>query len=185
MNIKALLILAIVAAAAYYAIAVKKINPFSNKIEDDVPFRKFDGEVTSLKELQGENGTLFVLLSTWCPHCLTQLVNIYPISEGLENEKVNIVAIVSGPDNDTIHNWAAQHQIPWSWKRVYWHDGLTEQLKIKKNSTPYIILRNRNKEIVHNEPGVHSLQQMMDIIADMFETYDDYKEKFKEPVHPL
>ena len=37
---------------------------FAKKIADDVPFRKFDGEITSMKELQGENGTLILRSTT-------------------------------------------------------------------------------------------------------------------------
>ena len=64
MNVKVLLFLAILVAAGYYAIEVKGFNPFAKKIADDVPFRKFDGEITSMKELQGENGTLILRSTT-------------------------------------------------------------------------------------------------------------------------
>ncbi len=185
MNIKTLLILAIITAAAYYAIAVKNINPFSEKIKDDLPFRKFDGEVTSMKDLAGENGTLIVHLGTWCPHCREQLINIYPLDEGLKEFKINVVLIVSGTNNDEIHDWAYQYQVPGNWKKVYWHDGLTEGLKIKKDAVPYIILRDRNGKIVHNQSGVHSINNLMDITGAMLESYDEFKEKMKEPIHPL
>ena len=100
MNIKFLLILAILVAAGYYAVEVKGINPFAKKIADDVPFRKFDGEVTTMKDLQGENGTLILSMSTWCPHCVEQLVNVYPLNEGFQQYKINVVLIVHGPDRD-------------------------------------------------------------------------------------
>ena len=89
MNIKFLLFLAILVAAGYYAVEVKGINPFAKKIADDVPFRKFDGEVTTMKDLQGENGTLILSMSTWCPHCVEQLVNVYPLNEGFQQYKIN------------------------------------------------------------------------------------------------
>ena len=60
MNIKFLLFLAILVAAGYYAVEVKGINPFAKKIADDVPFRKFDGEVTTMKNLQGESSSSFM-----------------------------------------------------------------------------------------------------------------------------
>lgn len=83
---------------------------------------------------------MIVRLSTWCPHCREQLVNIYPLDEGL---------------------------------------------KIKKDAVPYIILRDRNGKIVHNQSGVHSMNSLMDVTGAMLESYDEFKEKFKEPVHPL
>lgn len=185
MNVKVLLFLAILVAAGYYAIEVKGFNPFAKKIADDVPFRKFDGEITSMKELQGENGTLILRMSTWCPHCAEQLVNIYPLSDGLQQLKINVILIVHGPDRDAIHEWASQYQVPWNWKKVYWHDDLMDMLKIEKNATPYVILRDRNKKIVHSQSGVHSMNQMMDITGEMLMTYEEFKKEVESQKIPL
>ena len=180
MNIKFLLFLAILVAAGYYAVEVKGINPFAKKIADDVPFRKFDGEVTTMKDLQGENGTLILSMSTWCPHCVEQLVNVYPLNEGFQQYKINVVLIVHGPDRDAIHEWAGQYQVPWNWKKVYWHDDLTDLLKIKKNATPYIILRDRNKKIVYSESGMHPMDRIMDITGEMLMTYEEFKKEMEK-----
>lgn len=181
MNVKVLLILALLIAGGYYAVEVKGLNPFAKKIKDDVPFRKFDGEITSMKDLAGENGTLILRMTTWCPHCVEQLVNVYPLSEGLQNEfKINTVLIVHGPDKDAIHEWAGQYQVPWYWKKVYWHDDLMDMLKIDKDVTPYLILRDRNGRISYAGAGVHSINQLMDITEEMLMKYDEFKKLDKE-----
>ena len=185
MNIKPLLIIAILIAAGYYAIAVKHFNPFAATIEDDLPFRKFDETITSMKDIQGENGTIIIRLSTWCPHCIEQLHNLYPITEPLQEYKLNVVAIVEGPDKETIKNWSEENMMPWSWKRVYWHDGLTEGLNIKKEVTPYVIFRDRNKKQFLYKPGFMPLQEIIVNINKMLATYEEFKDFEKPEPRPL
>lgn len=184
MNIK-LIVAGLFIASVYYVVAVRHCNPFAHYIEDDIPLRKFDGELTTMKDLAGENGTIIVRLTTTCVHCISQVRSMAQLGDSLRKFNVNIIAIVGGPDNGTIKKWAEMNEMPWSWKRVYWYSDLYDDLWYKEDFVPYIIYRDRDHKIFRHQIGVTPVSEIIDAIGNMLETYDEFKDINKAQQHIL
>ena len=64
MNVKPILIIAILIACVYYIVEVQHINPFSsNKVDRDIPLVSFNGEPKTLKDYEGKNGILLIRMT--------------------------------------------------------------------------------------------------------------------------
>ena len=94
MSLKKLIVLAILALAAYYAIHVKGFNPFSHKIDGNVTLYSMDGKTPSLNEVAGENGTFIFFMGTWCPVCVSEIETLKGLTEFFRKNKINILLCI-------------------------------------------------------------------------------------------
>jgi thiol-disulfide isomerase/thioredoxin len=153
MSIKKLLILALIAAAAFYVFKVKGFNPFSSKVKGETVLNELNGNTTTLDELAGENGTLFFVMGTWCPHCVEEIQYTKALTDFLRLHKIRILLSISGYSHDEIHNWVNKQDVPWDWKTIYWEDRFDKEFHIKESSVPYLTAINKKGEITFSKGG--------------------------------
>ena len=155
MNVKPILIIAILIACVYYIVEVQHINPFSsNKVDRDIPLVSFNGEPKTLKDYEGKNGILLIRMTTWCSFCPGEVKELAPHTPNLQSLKIGLVFAMSAMNtkiNEANHNeiyeWMTKYNVPWDWPKIYWQDNLYDDLKIKKAAVPYFVLIDRNYKI--------------------------------------
>ena len=153
MSLKKLIVLAILALAAYYAIHVKGFNPFSHKIDGNVTLYSMDGKTPSLSEVAGENGTFIFFMGTWCPVCVSEIETLKGLTEFFRKNKINILLCIHGESKDNIHQWTYQRDIPWDWKTFYWYNTYEPAFNIDVKGVPYLLVRNKNGKATFKKAG--------------------------------
>ncbi|MBO7412312.1 MAG: redoxin domain-containing protein [Fibrobacter sp.] len=170
MSIKKLLILVLIAAAAFYIFKVKGFNPFSTRIKWDTVMYELNGNKTTLEELAGEKGTLIFTMGTWCPHCVREAQDLKSLTDFLRLHKIRILFGVSGYTHDEIHNWVYKQDLPWDWKSFYWENRFDEEFHIKKSVVPYLTAINRRGEIIYSKGAVLPANALSEICLKLLKS---------------
>ena len=170
MSLKKLIVLAILALAAYYAIHVKGFNPFSHKIDGNVTLYSMDGKTPSLSEVAGENGTFIFFMGTWCPVCVSEIETLKGLTEFFRKNKINILLCIHGESKDNIHQWTNQRDIPWDWKTFYWYNTYEPAFNIDVKGVPYLLVRNKNGKATFKKAGGFYSDYLSKLALDMLKS---------------
>lgn len=170
MSVKSLLIIALIAGAAFYVVKVKGFNPFSSHIDGRIPLNSLDGSTATLGEYAGENGTLIFFMSTWCPHCAEEVQYLKSLTDFLRLHKINVIFGMYGPSRDEIHSWVGKQDLPWDWKTFYWEDEFYYKFHLKKERTPYLTARNKKGDITFSMSGAHFSDKLSEVCTEMLKS---------------
>ena len=170
MTLKKLIILVVLALAAYYTVHVKGFNPFSKKIDGNITLYNLEDKTFSLNEVAGENGTFVFFMGTWCPVCVREISALKDLTEFFRTHKINILLCVHGESKDEIRQWLYQRDIPWDWKTFYWYNTYEPAFHIDVKGVPYMVAMNKKGEVTFSKAGGFPTNYLSKLALDMLES---------------
>lgn len=175
MSFKKILILLLIAVSVYHIYTKKWFLLSDGKIRGDIALNGLNGQVKTLDECAGENGTMIFYMSTWCPHCAEEITRIKELQNFLRIHKIQVLIGMYGPSNDVIHKWVAKQDFPWDWKTFYWEEKFEKDFYIKDHLVPYLTTRNKKGINTFSKAGAFYTDQLTEIATQMLESNQDSK----------
>lgn len=178
MALKKLLLFIIIISTAAYLINTKGANLLSSTIDVETKILTIEEISQPIKNYIGENGTLLIVMATWCPYCNDEINTLKELNEYFLKNKIGILIAVYGDsdaESDDIYNsgirdWIWKNDLPWNWHTAFYTKDMIKNFHIKKLTFPHFSAINKNKILTFSKAGVYEKYDVQHFTDEMLKS---------------